>query len=155
MTLQPNPVSPPDKLFSGEKIALCSSRPPKTSLSLLRNLLSVMNNASNKSASSCTPTTTPGGTGSLPLSAALHSSFLCFLFGGNPTAIKICATSFGPLTMAGSRFLLAALTLILWGIVTGQKISLRRDQLRLLLPLPFIFTIQLTLFYLGQTRTLA
>ncbi len=114
-----------------------------------------MNNASNRSASSSTPTTTPGGTGSLPLSAALHSSFLCFLFGGNPTAIKICSTSFGPLTMAGSRFLLAALTLILWGVVTGQEIGLRRDQLRLLLPLPFIFTIQLTLFYLGQTRTLA
>ncbi|MBM9518381.1 DMT family transporter [Desulforhopalus vacuolatus] len=97
----------------------------------------------------------PPGNGTLPLRAALYCSLLCFLFGGNPTAIKIGSQSFGPLTMLGSRFLLASITLLLWGLFTGRAVGLRRDQIRMLLPLPMIYIVQLGLFYVGQSKTLA
>ncbi len=97
----------------------------------------------------------PPGNGTLPLRAALYCSLLCFLFGGNPTAIKFGSQSFGPLTMLGSRFLLASITLLLWALFTGRPVGLRRNQIRMLIPLPMIYVVQLGLFYVGQSKTLA
>lgn len=91
----------------------------------------------------------------LPLSAALYSSFLCILFGGNNVAIKLCVTGLGPFTTAGLRFALGGVALLIFAFFSGRPLLLNRRQMVLLLPVPVIFFFQLSLFYLGQSLTRA
>jgi len=89
----------------------------------------------------------------LDLGAALFSAFLCVLFGANAVAIKVSLMGLGPFTTAGIRFSLAAAVIFLWVFGTGRRIGFSRTQLGPLLVLSLIFASQLSLFYLGLSRT--
>ncbi len=89
----------------------------------------------------------------LDLRASLLSVFLCVLFGANSVAIKISLTGIGPFTTAGIRFSLAALLIFIWAVGTNRPTRLPRDQLGPLLIIALIFAGQLSLFYLGLSRS--
>ena len=85
--------------------------------------------------------------------AAFFSAFLCVLFGANAVAIKISLLGLGPFTTAGLRFSLAGVIIFLWALGTGRRIGFSREQLGPLLILSLIFASQLSLFYLGLSRS--
>ncbi len=91
----------------------------------------------------------------LPLKASLYTAFLCIIFGGNAVAIKISLSGMGIFTTAGIRFSLASITLFLWARTTGKSLHFNRKQGLKLLILSLLFTVQLSLFYNGLSRTTA
>lgn len=80
---------------------------------------------------------------------------LCFIMGANVVAIKISLLGVGVFTAAGIRFTMAALLILLWAISTGQKLLVDRKQAFQLLIISVIFIVQLSLFYLGLSKTYA
>ncbi len=91
----------------------------------------------------------------MDVSAAVFTVFLCVLFGANAVAIKISLTGLGVFTTAGIRFGIAALVIFFWAQLTRKPVQLNSHQLRLMLILGVIFYFQLSLFYLGLSRTTA
>lgn len=89
----------------------------------------------------------------LPLSAAALTVFLCLIFGTNAVAIKIAFTGLGIFTTAAIRFGIVALTIYLWARWTGREVRLQDGQLLQLLIFSLLFTTQLSLFYLGLSRS--
>lgn len=89
----------------------------------------------------------------LDLRASLLSVFLCVLFGANSVAIKISLAGMGPFTTAGIRFSLAAVLIFLWAVGTKRPTGFPRRQLGPLLIISLIFAGQLSLFYLGLSRS--
>lgn len=87
--------------------------------------------------------------------AALGPILLCTIFGANAVAIKISLTGIGTFTAAGIRFTLAALIIAIWARLTGRSFRIPKKEIKPLLVLCAIFTIQLSLFYLGLSKTLA
>lgn len=86
---------------------------------------------------------------------ALGPIALCTIFGANAVAIKVSLTGIGTFTAAGIRFSIAAAVIALWARLTGRSFRLSAQQVRSLSVLCGIFTIQLSLFYLGLSKTLA
>jgi len=80
---------------------------------------------------------------------------LCVLFGANSVAIKISLTGFGPFTVAGVRFAIAAAVIALWARITRRPFKVSARQWLHLLILSAIFLVQLSLFYHGLSRTYA
>jgi drug/metabolite transporter (DMT)-like permease len=89
----------------------------------------------------------------LPFLAAVFSSMLCIVFGSNAVAIKISLSGLGAFTTAGFRFAMAALAIYLWARLTGRPFGLRKGQIRQVLVVSVLFTVQLSLLYLGLTKT--
>ena len=89
----------------------------------------------------------------LPFWAAAFTLLLCFLFGANAVAIKITLSGLGVFTTAGIRFSLASLAIFIWARATGQPFAVSRKQSPRLLVICLIFTVQLSLFYLGISKT--
>lgn len=89
-----------------------------------------------------------------PLASA-GTVILCMIFGANAVAIKISLGGIGPFTAAGIRFTLAAAVIALWALTTGRRFAVARHNIKPLLVICSLFTIQLSLFYLGISRTLA
>lgn len=89
-----------------------------------------------------------------PLSA-LGPIVLCIIFGANAVAIKVSLWGIGTFTAAGIRFTLAAGVIGLWARLTGRSFSIPKKDVGALLVLCAIFTVQLSLFYLGISKTLA
>jgi drug/metabolite transporter (DMT)-like permease len=87
------------------------------------------------------------------LLAILFAVVLCTLFGANAVAIKISLSGLGVLTTAALRFSIASIVISLWAKATGQSFYVRNEQRYQLLILSIIFTVQLSLFYLGLSRT--
>ncbi len=87
--------------------------------------------------------------------AALFTIMLCVLFGANAVAIKICLRGIGVFTTAGIRFSIAAVAITIWALVTHRSFSLKKGQFSQMLIISVIFTIQLSLFYLGISKTYA
>ena len=97
-----------------------------------------------------------GSVNSLPLGASLYATFLCVLFGANATAIKISLGGFGIFTVAGLRFSIAAMTLVIWATLTQKPLVLKnRKQVLQMGKLSLIFFCQITCFYFGLTKTTA
>jgi len=86
---------------------------------------------------------------------ALGPIALCTIFGANAVAIKVSLAGIGTFTAAGIRFALAAAVIALWARLTGRRFRMSAEQVRSLLVLCGIFTVQLSLFYLGLSKTLA
>ncbi len=80
---------------------------------------------------------------------------ICALFGANSVAIKISLTGFGPFTVAGVRFAIAAAAIALWARATGRPFALTGRQWLQLMLLSVIFLVQLSLFYHGLSLTYA
>ena len=87
--------------------------------------------------------------------AALFTILLCVLFGANAVAIKICIRGIGAFTTAGIRFSIAAATITIWALLTHRSFRLKKGQFLQILIISLIFTIQLSLFYFGITKTYA
>ncbi len=86
-------------------------------------------------------------------SATLFTVFLCFLFGSNAVAIKISLSGIGVFTNAGVRFGLATIAIGLWAWSSGRSFRLQEGQALQLLIVSAIFTLQLSLFHLGVSKT--
>jgi drug/metabolite transporter (DMT)-like permease len=89
----------------------------------------------------------------LPFFAAIFTSLLCMVFGSNAVAIKISLSGLGTFTTAGLRFSIAILAIYLWAIMTGRSLKVKKGQLNQLLIISLIFTLQLSLLYLGLSKT--
>jgi len=91
----------------------------------------------------------------LSFSAALFTVFLCIIFGANYVAVKIGLAGMGVFTSAALRFTIAASAIALWAKLTGRSFSLKKGQAHQISILTIIFTVQLSLFYFGISRTSA
>ncbi len=91
----------------------------------------------------------------MPVSAAVFTALLCALFGSNVVAIKVSLTGLGAFTTAGLRFAMAAVAVSVWAKVTGRKFALKPGQLRQLIIISIMFSVQLSMFYTGLNHTTA
>ncbi len=89
----------------------------------------------------------------LSFSAVIFTACICALFGANAVAIKISLTGLGVFTTAGLRFGIASVVVALWARITGRSFNIRKGQVSQLLIISMIFTVQLSLFYLGISKT--
>lgn len=89
----------------------------------------------------------------LPLTAAVFTVFLCFIFGSNAVAVKLAFTGLGVFTTAFIRFAITAFAIFLWARLTGRTIALKKGQTRQVLIFSALFTAQLSLFYLGLSKS--
>ena len=85
--------------------------------------------------------------------AAIFTVCLCVLFGANAVAIKISLSGLGVFTTAGLRFSMASATIYLWARITGRSFKVKSGQVRQLLIISMVFTVQLSLFYLGLSKS--
>jgi len=89
----------------------------------------------------------------LSLLACIYSIFLCIIFGANAVAIKISLCGLGIFTTAGLRFTIASIAICLWAKTSGLSFKIREGQIYQLVVITIIFTVQLSLFYLGLSKT--
>jgi drug/metabolite transporter (DMT)-like permease len=89
----------------------------------------------------------------LPFAAILYTVFLCIIFGSNAVAVKMAFAGVGVFTSATLRFAIATIALFLWIRVTGQPLRVGKGQMRRLLVFSALFTLQLSLFYLGLSKS--
>ena len=85
--------------------------------------------------------------------AGILSAFLCILFGSNAVAIKLAFSGVGVFTTAAIRFSIASLAIYLWARATGQSLAFKKGQFYQLLILAALFVVQLSLFYLGLSKS--
>ena len=98
---------------------------------------------------------TPSPDQKLSLFAAALAASLCVLWGANTVAIKFSLSGLGPFTSAAVRFGISAVFLWAWAKISSQSLRPARGQLRPLLINSFLFTVQLSLVYVGFTMTSA
>lgn len=91
----------------------------------------------------------------LSLLASSLAASLCVLWGANTVAIKFSLSGLGPFTSAAVRFGLSTLFLWAWAKMSGQSLRPAPGQLRALLANSLLFTLQLSLVYVGFTLTSA
>ena len=87
------------------------------------------------------------------LAAGVFTVFLCMIFGSNTVAIKFAFTGLGVFTTAAIRFAIAAIAIYLWARFTGRTIALKKGQIHQVLIFSTLFTVQLSLFYLGLSKS--
>jgi drug/metabolite transporter (DMT)-like permease len=85
--------------------------------------------------------------------AASFTVFICMLFGANAVAIKISLEGIGVFTTAGIRFGVASITIFLWAKITGRSFKIKKEQILQLFVISIVFTVQLSLFYLGLSKS--
>lgn len=89
----------------------------------------------------------------LSFAAGVFTIFLCFIFGSNAVAVKLAFTGLGVFTTAFIRFTIAAVAIFLWARFTGRTIALKKGQLHQVFIFSTLFTVQLSLFYLGLSKS--
>lgn len=77
------------------------------------------------------------------------------LWGGNTVAIKVALAGIPPLALAGFRFLLGSLVVLVWALLLRVPLFLKRGEHLKLLALGALFTVQLYFLNAGTDRTLA
>jgi len=95
------------------------------------------------------------GNKDLPFGAVIFTTLLCALFGANAVAIKISLSGIGVFTTAGIRFGIASIAVYIWAKATRRSFAIKKGQAYQLLFISMVFTVQLSLFYLGLSKTLA
>lgn len=85
--------------------------------------------------------------------AACFTIFLCTLFGANAVAIKVSLAGIGVFTTAGLRFCIASIVIFIWARITGQPFAITKKQMYQMLIISIVFTVQLSLFYLGLSKS--
>jgi drug/metabolite transporter (DMT)-like permease len=85
--------------------------------------------------------------------AASFTVFICMLFGANAVAIKISLEGIGVFTTAGIRFGIASVAIFLWARITGRSFEIKKEQILQLFVISIVFTAQLSLFYLGLSKS--
>jgi len=89
----------------------------------------------------------------LSIGAMVFTIFLCVLFGSNAVAVKVGFSGMGIFTSAAIRFGIAAIAIYVWSRITGQTVALKRGQFHQVLIFSALFTVQLSLFYLGLSKS--
>jgi len=89
----------------------------------------------------------------LPFLTSIFTVFLCALFGANAVAIKISLSGLGVFTTAGLRFSMASVAVFIWARITGRSFHIKKGQIHQLLIISMMFTVQLSLFYLGISKS--
>ena len=87
--------------------------------------------------------------------AAAYIILWCILFGANGVAIKVAFEGFGVFSAAAIRFSIAAMAIALWALLSGRSFRLADGQGKHLLVYSILLTTQLSLFYVGLSRTYA
>ena len=87
--------------------------------------------------------------------AASLVSLLAFLWAGNPIAIKLGLPDAPPIRQAWMRFIAGGLTVLAWALWNRSALRIHRDELRPLLVLGIIFTVQIGMLNLGVKYTSA
>ncbi|MGD9241126.1 MAG: DMT family transporter, partial [Desulfobacterales bacterium] len=85
--------------------------------------------------------------------AGIFTAFLCVIFGANTVAIKFSFSGMGVFTTAAIRFSLAAIAIYIWARAVGQSLMLKKGQLCQLMIFAAIFTVQLSMFYFGISKS--
>jgi drug/metabolite transporter (DMT)-like permease len=85
--------------------------------------------------------------------AGILSAFLCILFGSNAVAIKLAFSGMGVFTTAAIRFSIASFAIYIWARATGRSLAFKKGQFYPLLILAALFAVQLSLFYLGLSKS--
>jgi drug/metabolite transporter (DMT)-like permease len=98
---------------------------------------------------------TPSRNENLTPWTALSLVLLCIIFGANAVAIKISFTGIGTFTSAGLRFAMAAAAITLWARINGRRFRVSKVEMKPLLVICAGFTLQISLFYFGLSKTLA
>jgi len=91
----------------------------------------------------------------LPLLTAFFTSLLCIIFGSNAVAIKITFFGLGAFTTAGLRFTIAGLAILAWAVMTHRTLAIKKGQFHQILIISAFYICQLSLLYLGLSKTLA
>ena len=89
----------------------------------------------------------------ISFTAGIFIVFLCILFGSNAVAIKITFSGLGVFTTAAIRFGIAAFAIFLWAKITGRQTTLKKGQIHQVVIFSCMFTTQLSLFYLGLSKS--
>ncbi|MBT8357204.1 MAG: DMT family transporter [Deltaproteobacteria bacterium] len=92
---------------------------------------------------------------SLSLKASVLAILLCSLFGANAVAIKFTLTGMGTFTAAAVRFSIAVVAIFLWTRFTHQSIRFSKGQAHQLLIISVLFVAQISLYYVGLSKTFA
>jgi drug/metabolite transporter (DMT)-like permease len=92
---------------------------------------------------------------SLSLQASVLAIFLCILFGANAVAIKFSLTGLGTFTAAAVRFSISVVAIFLWARFTHQSIWFKKGQAHQILIISVLFVAQISLFYVGLSKTFA
>ena len=87
--------------------------------------------------------------------AAIAAILISAMWGGNSPTIKIALDGVPPLALAGIRFSLGALTVLVWVLVARIPLKPTSKELRLLLSLLALFVLQIYLLHSGTRFTLA
>lgn len=91
----------------------------------------------------------------IDLKAACLVTLLAFLWGGNVIAIKLGLADAPPIRQAYLRFILGGLTILGWAWLTGTSLRVAREEIRPLLVLGALFTVQIGLLNLSVQHTSA
>jgi drug/metabolite transporter (DMT)-like permease len=92
---------------------------------------------------------------SLTLRVAGLASLMAVLWGGNNIAIKFALTGIPPFALAGVRFLVGSLIVLIWVYMDRVSLKMESGEKGSLVLLAFIFTAQIGLLYVGVHHTLA
>ena len=95
----------------------------------------------------------PFSNNELSISAIVFTIFLCIIFGSNAVAVKISFLGIGVFTAAAIRFGIASVAIFLWARATRQTIFLKKGQIHQVVIFSLLFTVQLSLFYLGLSKS--
>ena len=96
---------------------------------------------------------TPSPDQKLSVFAAALAAVLCVLWGANTVAIKFSLSGLGPFTSAAVRFGISALFLWVWARISGRPLRPAPGQLRPMMINSLLFSLQLSLVYVGFTAT--
>ena len=89
------------------------------------------------------------------LRAASLVSMLALLWAGNPIAIKLGLTDAPPIRQAWMRFVVGGLTVLAWALWIRSPLRIHRREIRPLLVLGLLFTVQIGMLNLGVKYTSA
>ena len=88
-------------------------------------------------------------------SVACLASLLAVLWGGNNIAIKFALMGFPPFALAGIRFVVGSLVILIWVWISRVPLRMAPEEKRGLFLLAFLFTVQIYLLTAGVHHTLA
>ena len=85
--------------------------------------------------------------------AGVFTIFICITFGANAVAIKMSFEGIGVFTTAALRFNIAAVVIFLWAWLTKKPLKLSKKQFKQIFILAMVFTVQLSMYYIGISKT--
>ena len=91
----------------------------------------------------------------ITVKAALAAFILTALWGGNTPSIKVALEGLPPLALAGVRFTIGALTVLVWVLYERIPLKPKPGEYRLLFFLTILFVLQIYSLHLGTQLTLA